>query len=65
MKEGFVVRNEHTWRLTLDDDSEGGTNPLITMSSSKTPSESTPRATWVTRRISPVVKKGEITTENQ
>lgn len=51
--------SEHTWRLTWDDDSEGGTNPLITMSSNKTPSESRPRATWVTRRISPVLKKRE------
>lgn len=58
------VGNEHTLRLTWDDDNEGGTNPLITMSRSKTPSESRPRATWVTRRISPVVKNGEITSES-
>ena len=44
----------NTCRLRWDDDNEGGTNPLITMSISKTPSESTPLAMWVKRRSSPV-----------
>lgn len=50
----YTDRSKRTCRLTWDDDNEGGTNPLITMSSSKTPSESKPLATWVKRRVSPV-----------
>ncbi len=57
-----VSSSEPTCRLKWDDDNDGGTNPLITMSMSKTPSESTPLATWVRRRISPVWRNEQTVT---